>query len=176
MKAVRLTATILFYLTRITAIVVTVATVYAMFVILLYSNNAGPSLPIEVLANDTFRIFYPFTKKPFLLGDYTLSYLISNLLIIAFYNVFLWLLSGVFHAFKQPRLFTPKGVLQLSRFYKTNLIVPSAFLVLVFLFGQELLDISRITLLHYVIGVFAFFMAAIFKQGLILQEEQDLIF
>lgn len=176
MKAVRHTATILFYLSRIMAIMVFVITVYALAVILLSLTGPSPALPIRIFDNGTFHIFYPFTNTPFLLGDYTSSYLVSNLSIIAFYSVFLWLLSGVFHAFKQPRLFTQKGVMQLSRFYITNLIVPLIFLILLAVFGQELLDIFRITLLHLVIGIFAFFMAAIFKQGLILQEEQDLIF
>ncbi|MCW3108985.1 MAG: hypothetical protein JWQ09_3491 [Segetibacter sp.] len=176
MKTVRHTATILFYLSRIMAVIVFVITVYALTVVLLSLNNHSTSLPIRVLDNGSFQIFYPFTKTPFLLGDYTLSYLLSNLLIIAFYGLFLWLLSDVFHAFKQTRLFTQKGVMQLSRFYITNLVVPLVFLILLAVFGEELLDIFRITLLHLVIGVFAFFMAAIFKQGLLLQEEQDLIF
>ena len=100
----------------------------------------------------------------------------SDLLTITFYGLFLWLLSGVFHAFKQTKIFTRKGVLQLSRFYMINLIVPFVFLALIAVFGEEMIDIVRIILLHLVIGVFAFFMAAIFKQGLVLQEEQDLTF
>ncbi len=176
MKTVRHAATILFYLSRIMAVIVFVITLYALTVILLSLKNLSPSLPIAITDDGTFRIFYPFTQTPFLLGDYTSSYLVSNLSIIAFYSLFLWLLSGVFHAFKQPRLFTQRGVMQLSRFYITNLIVPLIFLVLLAVFGEELLDIFTITLLHLVIGIFALFMAAIFKQGLILQEEQDLIF
>ena len=90
--------------------------------------------------------------------------------------MFLWLLSGVFHAFKQVKLFTAKGVVQLSRFYITNLLVPFLFLLLFLLFRNEMSDLLRIILLHVIIGVFAYFMAAIFKQGLLLQEEQDLTF
>jgi hypothetical protein len=44
------------------------------------------------------------------------------------------------------------------------------------LFGDEYIDVARIALLHLVIGIFAFFMATIFKQGFVLQEEQDLTF
>jgi hypothetical protein len=43
-------------------------------------------------------------------------------------------------------------------------------------YGSELVDIVRIIMLHLVIGVFAFFMAAIFRHGVVLQEEQDLTF
>jgi hypothetical protein len=57
-----------------------------------------------------------------------------------------------------------------------NVIVPVVIMLLLLIFKQEVEDIVRITFLHLIIGVFAFFMAAIFKQGLVLQEEQDLIF
>jgi hypothetical protein len=50
------------------------------------------------------------------------------------------------------------------------------FVILLLVFRAELFDMIRIGVLHLVIGVFAFFMAAIFKQGLLLQEEQDLTF
>jgi tryptophan-rich sensory protein len=110
------------------------------------------------------------------LGDYTGSYLFTYLFTVAFYGLFLWLLSGVFHAFKQKKLFTEKGAVQLSRFYITNLLMPFLFLVLFLFFRNDMSDIIRIMFLHLVIGVFAYFMAAIFKQGLLLQEEQDLTF
>lgn len=174
MNAVRSIAGILHYLSRIISIIVLFVALYATVVILLHLNNPSSKLPFRVLDNGSFQLFFPFTKSPFLLGDYTTSFLVSNLLIITFYGLFLWLLADVFHAFKQPRLFTPSGVLRLSRFYITNLIVPFVFILLLSVFGNELLDMVRITLLHLVIGVFAYFMAAIFKQGLVLQEEQDL--
>jgi hypothetical protein len=174
MKTVRFTAAILFYLSRLAAIIVTSTTIYALAVILLYQNGLH-ALPIEVTGKN-FTIFLPFSRTPFLLGDYTASYLISNLSTIAFYSLFLWLLSGVFHAFRQPKLFTHRGVGQLSRFYKTNLVMPFVFLTFLIVFGEEFIDLLRIILLHLVIGAFAFFMAAIFRQGLILQEEQDLTF
>ena len=176
MKTVRPVAGILFYLSRIAAIIIFIIAVYATAVILLYKNDPSGNFPMQVLDDGSFRIFYPFTENPFLLGDYTTSYLVSNLLTITFYGLFLWLLSGVFHAFKQTKIFTRKGVMQLSRFYMINLIVPFVFLALLAVFGEEMIDIVRIILLHLVIGVFAFFMAAICKQRLVLQEEQDLTF
>lgn len=176
MKTVRFIAGILYYLSRIFALIVSVIAVYAIVVILLHVNNPNASLPIKIINNDRFEIFYPFTHTTFLLGDYTASYLVSNLLTITFYGLFLWLLGGVFHAFKQQKIFTRKGMLQLSVFYIVNLVVPFLFVALLFVFGQEILDIVRIILLHLVIGIFAFFMSAIFKQGLLLQEEQDLTF
>lgn len=174
MKTVRLIASILYYISRIISVVVLSITLYALVIIILYQANPSLSLPFQILDDGSFQLFLPFTHTTFLLGDYTSSYLVSYLLILAFYGLFLWLLADVFKTFKQTRLFTPNGVLRLSRFYITNLIVPFVFILLLIVFGNELMDIVRITLLHLVIGVFAYFMAAIFKQGLVLQEEQDL--
>jgi hypothetical protein len=176
MSTVRLVASLLYRLTRLAAIALFLIVVYASTIVLWHQANATAALPIHVTENGSFQIFFPFTTKPFLLGDYTTSFLISNLVTLVFYACFLWLLGSVFKAFRQTKLFTPTGVLQLSRFYLLNLLVPLLFLGLLLIFGKEIIDIVRIILLHLVIGVFAFFMAAIFKQGLVLQEEQDLTF
>jgi hypothetical protein len=176
MKTVRFTAGILYYLSRIAAVIILLIAVYALGVILLHLNNPSSSLPISVPGDGSFQIFFPFTEAPFLLGDYTAPYLVSNLLTVGFYGLFLWLLSCVFHAFKQQKIFTRRSVNRLSRFYIVNLVVPFIFIGLLAVFGQTVIDVVRIILLHLVIGVFAWFMAAIFKQGLVLQEEQDLTF
>jgi hypothetical protein len=175
MKTVRLVANILFYLSRLTAILFIIITCYALVVLILSGFSNSPWIPIKI-DNGGFRIFYPFTKNTFLLGDYTAAYLVTNFFTIGFYGLFLWLLSKVFHAFMQPKLFTRSSVHHLSLFYIANLIVPFLFLILLVVWREEFSDIIRIVFLHLVIGVFAFFMAAIFKQGLLLQEEQDLTF
>jgi hypothetical protein len=175
MKTVRLIAGILFYISRGAALVFLATALYAAIVVVLYRYTAASWLPIKT-EGDFFTIYYPFTHTAFLLGDYTTSYLFTYLFTVVFYGFFLWLLSGVFHAFKQKKLFTEKGAVQLSRFYITNLLMPFLFFVLFLFFRSEMSDIIRIMFLHLVIGVFAYFMAAIFKQGLVLQEEQDLTF
>jgi hypothetical protein len=144
MKTARFIARILYYVTRISAVLYLLVTAYALAVVLLFLTTSASWLPVSVSASNGFVIYYPFTQTPFLLGDYS--------------------------------LFTKKGFSQLSRFYSVNLTVPVLILIILAVLGQEVQDIIRITFLHLVIGVFAFFMAAIFKQGLFLQEEQDLIF
>ena len=172
MKSVRIVANILFYLTRVAAVLYLITAVYSLLVIVLHA--AGANAPM-VAEEGRFEIYYPFTTAPFLLGDYNNAYLSMMILVISFYGVFLWLLSNVFNAFRQPRLFTPKGVMRLSRFYITNLTVPVACLIAALLFYREAVsDVMMLTFLHLIIGIFAFFMAAIFRQGLALQEEQDL--
>jgi hypothetical protein len=175
MKPARIVANILFYVSRFFSVLFLIITLYALAILLLSAISDSSWIPIEIESTH-FKIFFPFTRTTFLLGDYTAAYLITNLFTIAFYALFLWLLSGVFHAFRQQKLFTKRGVTRLSQFYMTNLAAPVVFVALLLFWREESSDIARIILLHLVIGIFAFFMAAIFKQGLLLQEEQDLTF
>lgn len=172
MKSVRIVANILFYLTRVAALIYVVTAAYTLLVVVLAVSGAAAPINVE---DGRFEIFYPFTTTPFLLGDYNNSFLTTMVLLISFYALFLWLLSNVFNTFRQAKLFTPAGVRRLSRFYITNLTIPALSLLAAMLFYTDAVsDIAMITFLHIIIGVFAFFMAAIFKQGLVLQEEQDL--
>ncbi|HYC27985.1 MAG TPA: DUF2975 domain-containing protein [Chitinophagaceae bacterium] len=167
MKSVRIVANILYYLTRVAAMLYLITAVYCLGVVILGG-------PINI-KDGGFLIYYPFTTTTFLLGDYNSAYLTMMISIISFYGVFLWLLSNVFNTFRQSKLFTSKSVMRLSRFYITNLTVPVISLIAALLFYHDAVsDVLMITFLHLVIGIFAFFMAAIFRQGLVLQEEQDL--
>src|SRR5437868_14317939 len=99
MKTVRIVASVLYQLTRMTAVLVILIGLYAAAVVLLYLLNPSAHPPMEVLANKTFQIFFPFTHAPFLLGDFTAAYLISNLFTLFFYGIFLGMLSEVLNAF-----------------------------------------------------------------------------
>jgi hypothetical protein len=176
MHTSRSIARILYYLSRMGAWLFTLVLLYTVTVLVLSTTGLVHTLPIEITKAGSFTIFYPFTRTAFLLGEYTTDFIVSRFTLIAFYTLFIWLLGDVFHAFRQQKLFTPRGVSQLTRFYITNLALPVLFLLLVGLFGEQLSDMLRIGFLHIVIGVFAYFMASIFKQGLVLQEEQDLTF
>ena len=174
MKSLRMIAGILNPLTKIVAMVYTVVTLYAIVVIMLSLISPGAAYVPIGTGGGKFEIYLPFTKTAFLLGDYTSAYLVPMLMIICFYSLFFWLLSGVFSAFKQKKLFVPKGVRQLSRFYISNLTIPILILIAAIFYNMGAQDMLMITVLHGVLGVFAYFMAAIFKEGLLLQEEQDL--
>lgn len=176
MKKVRLTASILFYISRLLSLLYLTTAAYASMVILLAINGIPEWLPMRSLDNGSFQIFYPFTHTPFLLGENNTGFKLIMLLITWGYGLFFWLLSGVFNAFRQPKIFVQKGVDRLTGFYMANLIIPVSILIIFAIAGIAVNDILMITALHLVIAVFAFFMAAIFKQGLLLQEEQDLTF
>jgi hypothetical protein len=91
------------------------------------------------------------------------------------YGLFFFLAAGTFKVFSKEPLFTQKGVNALSWFYRGNLLVPLLFLVL----GSCYVPIEEegvvLTMVHFVLGIFAYFLAAIFKKGVQLQQEQDLI-
>jgi hypothetical protein len=173
MHSVRLIATGLYTISRILSIILTLITIYAAIVLLAYNSSADTSLPIRVIEDGTFRLLFPFSNTYFLIGEYSSNYIVPYLSVMFLYGLFLWLLADVFNAFRQQKLFTQRSVLRLVRFYVTNLLLPLSFLVLTIL-GLDIDDVLRISLLHIIIGVFSFFMAAIFRQGLMLQDEQDL--
>lgn len=175
MKKVRLIANIFFYISRGLSVLYFVTAAYATFVLVIAINGVPAWLPLRIL-DDGFQINYPFTNSPFLLGENTTSFKLILLLVTWGYGLFLWLLSSVFNAFRQPKIFIPAGVRRLSGFYIANLTIPVLILVIFVIAGIDIQDMLIITCLHLVIGIFAFFMAAIFKQGLLLQEEQDLTF
>ncbi|MDB5231237.1 MAG: hypothetical protein JWN76_2042, partial [Chitinophagaceae bacterium] len=123
-------------------------------------------------------IMYPFSEKPFLLGDNTVGYIATAISAFLLYAIFCWLLAMVFKTFLLKKLFTPENAAVLRRFYLFNFILPVLLLAINLLANKSfarysLSDFIMIIFLHWVIGIFAFFMATIFKQGVRLQNEQD---
>lgn len=170
MNSVKIVAKILFYLTNVLA--------FGYFIICAYSMLAlltGWSLKI-FKEGTRFAICYPFTDTNFLIGDYNISYIIIDFLMMLFLvGLFFWLLSNVFKLFFQPKLFTQNGVTHLKRFYIANMVLPTIALVLASIYTEvEQLAIFFVVI-HFFLGIFAFFLAAIFQQGVNLQNEQDLI-
>lgn len=170
MKNVKITSTILFYIIRIVALIYLLIAIYCLF-----------SLVTEwsYITQDNgkyFAVYYPFTETRFLLGENNWNYKIFEFLVpIGSYGIFLYLLSNVFNAFKQPKLFTELGVNRLKCFYIANIFAPSLIALLAFIFtGTVQDDFWWFIVGHFLLGVFAYFLYAIFKQGLNLQNEQDL--
>lgn len=170
MKNVKIISTILFYISRIVAILYLLTTFYSLVSILTGWNY------IIRDNNQYFTIFYPFTETPFLNGENHWGYKIFNFLVpIGFYGIFFLLASNVFDVFKQPKLFTQYGVNQLKWFYLTNLFLPSLTIFLATVFAGEIEEgLEWVAIVHFFLGIFAYFLSAIFKQGLSLQNEQDL--
>lgn len=172
MKLLKNVAAILHVLSMAAAVFYFVTTIYALIVILFARN---PELGMfKEIGNDTFRINYPFTDVPFLTGDNTPHFFFILLITFAGYGLFAFLLARVFSIFKQDKLFTADAIGRLRTFYTANLVIPAAVLICELFFTRDVRDLLVITVLHAIIGIFAWFLSVIFRQGLFLQEEQDL--
>nr|WP_294785686.1 DUF2975 domain-containing protein [uncultured Flavobacterium sp.] len=169
MKTTHIVSRILFYFTRFLAVVYFFLAAYSVFTLLTglfltFKNNGK-----------YFQVCYPFTSQPVLLGDYNLPYIVFDFLApLSLYGLFFLLSSNVFKVFYQPKLFTKNGISNLRNFYLANLLIPSIMIFVAFFFVQLDNEVSLFIVLHGMLGVFAYFLAAIFKQGLNLQNEQDL--
>ncbi len=172
MQQVRFISSFLYWLSRILAIPYLLTAAYIVLAAI-----AGGKLLQPIDNGRRFRINFPFTEQPFLLGDSpSFWYLFEMIAFIGLYGIFFWLLGNVFRLFRQEKLFTEKGVKTLRIFYLLNLLVPLPFLIAHIVLRYEVETLVILTVLHAVVGVFAYFMAVIFSRGLQLQTEQDLIF
>jgi hypothetical protein len=168
---VRSLSTVFFFATRLLSILYITLSAYALLAISMYA--AGIQMAPVAVSPEGFRIFYPFTTAPLLLGEFNSPYIVAMVGGFALYGIFFWLLSNVFATFRKERLFTDTGVKRLSRFYIFSIFTPPVVLVLMALFEQSEPAAQMIGFLHVIIGIFAYFMAAIFRQGLELQVQQD---
>lgn len=167
MNEVKNIAMNLFYLSRFCVFVYAFLTIYSAISLL-----TGWSLKFE---GDYFNIMFPFTKQTILIGEYNLTYiLLDYLLVFILYGIFFWLLGNVLKVFTRPKLFTQKNIDQLKYFYISNLFVPSIATLIAYTFGTIDRDVILLIILHFIIGIFSYFLAQIFKQGVNLQNEQDL--
>ena len=170
MKLVRLISIVAFYLTRILSVGY-ILTALHLLVSVVFNLST-----FKLLENGRFAICYPFTSKYFLLGSsYTVAYIAEMTLLIAFYGAFFWLLSNVFKTFRQKKLFTTQGIHNLKLFYITNLIICPVLFIILSLYSKEDYPYMVMSIAHAIMGIFALFIAAIFQQGVSLQNDQDLI-
>lgn len=169
MKYTALLSRLLFYFFRFLAIIY-----LGGFTVSVVALMSGWGLTIE---NGTyFVVQLPFTSIGILRGDFNVPYIIFMFLgPLGLYGLFFVLLGNTIKSFFQPKLFTETGVKHLKRFYLANVLIPSLFILITSFFCEVESPTSELLiLLHLVIGLFAFLLAAIFKQGLKLQSEQDL--
>ncbi len=169
MKPVRLIASILSMVSKVLA-----AGYFLSFLLSLIALTTGWSLHI-IDSGRRFEICYPSTDTPFLLGEYNSGYMVMFLLLLGLYALFFLLVGNVFSVFTKTKLFTAYGIRHLTAFYLGNLILPGVAAVLIaFLYHVES-PLAILVVLHMLLGVFSYFMAAIFREGYHLQNEHDLI-
>lgn len=169
MVRVKVVSKILYYISYILALGYLATTLYSV-ICLLTQRGIVPYGEGKYI-----HIMYPFTNEPFLNIDNNAPYVVfSFLLPLSLYSLFFWAASRVFKVFYQPRLFTSQNIVHLRRFYLLNMLVPVFCAVLSGFFVQLESIVWGLVVVHLFLGIFAYFLAAIFRQGLQLQKEQDL--
>ncbi len=169
MKQTKVISKILYYLCMFLAIGYITTFIYAVFCLL---TGLGVT-PYD--QNQQLHINYPFSNEPFLNIDNNFPYIIFSFLIPMFlYGLFFWFSARLFKVFLQPRLFIKKNVKELSRFYIFNVFVPLFSVIIASFFVEIIAPIWGLVFVHFILGIFCYFLANIFKQGLQLQDEQDL--
>ncbi|MGL5889921.1 MAG: DUF2975 domain-containing protein [Bacteroidia bacterium] len=169
MKFSKTFSALLSYISRFFSVLYLGSSLYSM--IILATETAAYRLKD---GGKHFVINFPFSNSGFLAGENYARYKFEMVAAIGLYGVFLWMLANLFDTFRQAKLFTPKSVKRLTWFYIANFTIPPLFLILHIITQDELSSLILITFLHAVLGIFAYFMSVIFKQGLKLQSEQDL--
>ncbi|UHO37066.1 DUF2975 domain-containing protein [Chryseobacterium capnotolerans] len=171
MNQTKLISRILFYICSVLAAGYLIIVLYSLFClatgysVVSYGNN-GQYLHIN----------YPFTEQPFLNIEDNYPYIIfSFMLVLIPYGIFFWLSAKVFRVFFQPKLFTREHITQLKRFYLFNIFIPLPLVIIASFFVEVESIIWGLVFIHFMLGIFCLFLANIFKQGLHLQNEQDLI-
>ncbi|MFT3979208.1 MAG: DUF2975 domain-containing protein [Ferruginibacter sp.] len=169
MKPVRFVARILYYISLILCTCYTLAGLYVAF-----ATGFRTSSFRLIEEGKKFIVSAPFGDRPYFIGDNYPGYMIQMVALLLLYGLFFWLLSKVFITFTRKKLFTQQGIAHLQRFYIVNFTVPSLAYIILLITKEDTEDIFMLIMLHAIIGVFAYFIAAIFKQGVLLQNEQDL--
>ncbi|WP_316802907.1 DUF2975 domain-containing protein [Pedobacter nototheniae] len=168
MKRARIISRILFYFSRTMGLGYLVTTLYSILCLL----TGWFILPYK---DNYIHINLPFTQTAFLNLELNMPYIIfSFLLPLTLYSAFFWLASNVFRVFTQPKLFTEESLKQLRLFYIFNLFPPIVLAIIASFFVSVESAVWILVVVHFVLGIFAYFLAAIFKQGLDLQKDQDL--
>ncbi len=123
---------------------------------------------------DYFQVSIPFTGSVIKGINHPLT-LLAIIAFFLFYSAFFYLLTQLFKTFKAEKLFTENAIVFLKRFTILNLIVPLLYLIIGAIATHHISTDDLISgLLHVFLGIFAAFIAAIFKLGYRLQEENDL--
>lgn len=168
MKRTKIVAKTLLIVSRLLTIGYSIVTLYAAFCV-------TTGIWTGLVDKNLLHVFYPFTRTSFLIAENNTPYILfSFLLPLGLYSIFFWLVSNVFGVFLSPTLFTVQNVVHLKRFYIFNLVAPLLATVTGSFFVPIEGYIIALVVVHFFLGIFTYFLAEIFNQGIGLQNEQNL--
>lgn len=159
----------LYAISRVLALIYFIIISYSLF-----SFLTGINMKISE-GKDIASILYPFSENPFLNLENNKPYLIFGFMLpLLLYAFFFLVASNVFKVFTLDKLFTKENIKYLQLFYIINLFLPFPIAILSSFFIKIPNGLWILSLVHFILGVFIFFLAEIFTQGTGLQDEQDL--
>ena len=127
------------------------------------------------VVNHRYGIDVPFFGTQ-ITGDYKANVIITISLGLCFAAIFFYLLSNIFLALKEKGIFNKKAITNLKFFTILNLIIgPILYLLIHFPIMQKTNfgDIHNL-ILHLILGMISLFVLHIFKNGYLVQSENDL--
>ncbi len=139
-----------------------------IFISILFNNYS-------IDTNNEFSIALPFTGS-FIKGDYNLYIFLAIFAFLIFYGLFFYLLRSIFKAFSQEKLiFTKKTINYIRKFALLNIFLPPLGIIAAYILKNGI-DVETIIQggLLVLLGIFSLFVVAVFKEGIVLQEENDL--
>ncbi|WP_268223420.1 DUF2975 domain-containing protein [Sinomicrobium oceani] len=162
-------ARVIYLISRVLALIYFIVLGYSLFCLI-----TGRQIKISD-NGQIVSVLYPFSETPFFNLENHKPYLILGfvlpLLLYAFYFL---AASNVFKVFTLDRLFTKKNLKYLQLFYLINLFLPFPVAILCSIFIEIPNGLWMLSLVHFNLGVFIYFLAEIFAQGIGLQDEQEL--
>jgi hypothetical protein len=160
-------SSLLFWVSTICTLGFAILLVFILFSLILNNNT----IHIE----NELNIALPFTQS-FIKSEYSPIILFSIVLFLLFYGVFFYLLRTLFMAFsKEKVIFTNKMRGSIRKFGFLNIFLPPFGIITTF-FIKKGVDFEIVLQggLLVLLGVFSLFVVAVFKEGIVLQEENDL--
>ncbi len=123
-----------------------------------------------------FKIFYPFTTQNLLTGVYSKNFMISNLIGISFFTIFIFVCYKITNALSREQVFTVKTINWFKKLAWLSIIyVPIEIINWFYNLNLKMsADLLYINFIFLSLGIIIFFMIAFFKKGYELQSENDL--
>jgi hypothetical protein len=169
MNQTKIISRVLYYLCLVLAAGYILTALYSVFCLV----TGFATTPYK--ENTYLHINLPFTGQPFLNIENNYPYILfSFMTVLIIYGIFFWLSAKVFKVFFQTKLFTEKNIVHLKRFYIYSIFFPLPIVIIASFFVEVESMIWGLVFIHFMLGIFCLFLANIFKQGLHLQNEQDL--
>lgn len=169
MNQTKIISRILYYICSVVSVGYFIITIYSVFCL-------ATGFAVTPYGEGKYlHINFPFTEKPFMNIDDNYSYIIfSFFAVLLAYGIFFWVSALVFRVFFQEKLFTAGNICLLTIFYRYNIFIPLPLVIVASFFVEVESVVWGLVFIHFMLGIFCLFLANIFKQGLHLQNEQDL--